>query len=101
MERAQALYWHQQFIVRATAEFPRYLMGHPKMPVYREWAEGIIRELAAAFDEEEIWRRTKENYVLRQHMPATNRNLTIPVGPILTAPATPPGAEPTAKKPGG
>jgi hypothetical protein len=38
------------------------------MATYREWASGIIDGLAHDFDDEGLWKRTSENYILRQHL---------------------------------
>lgn len=88
-EEAQKMYWTLQYIVRINASFPWYLIGHPDMAVHREWADGITEELTHAFDEESMWRRSIENYMLRQHLPPAARAMTIGLGPIQSQPRKP------------
>jgi hypothetical protein len=91
---AQQLYWSKQFIVRITATFPRLLVGHPDMATHREWASRIIEGLAHDFDDEGLWKRTSENFILRQHLPDAVRKSSIGIGPIRSDPlagAIPPG----------
>jgi hypothetical protein len=87
---AQQQFWSRQFIVRITATFQRYLVGHPNMATYREWANGIVEGLAHDFDDEGLWKRTSENYMLRQHLPDPVRKLSIGIGPIRSLPPAQP-----------
>lgn len=97
---AQQLFWSRQFIVRMSATFPRYLVGHPNMATYREWASGIIDGLAHDFDDEGLWKRTSENYILRQHLPDPVRKISIGIGPIRSQPPAGP-KPPDQTKPDG
>jgi hypothetical protein len=51
------------YIIKATARFNRMRSGHPKMPLYEQWANGLIAGLKQSFDEEIIWAKTKEDYL--------------------------------------
>jgi hypothetical protein len=84
LQDAQDRYWSEHYIVRINATFNRFLMGHPNMAAHRDWAEGIIDGLARAFDEESLWRRTLDGYMLRQHI--LQQYPTPPLGPIRSAP---------------
>jgi len=92
LEEAQQKYWTIQYVTRINASFRWYLIGHPDMAVHRQWANSIVEELAHAFDEDGLWRRTTENYMLRQHLPPAVKGMGMPLGPIrFTAPpAAPP-----------
>jgi hypothetical protein len=84
---AQELYWQQQYIVRLDATFSRLFIGDPNMSAHREWVTNIIDGLASNFDEETIWRRTSENFMLTRHLPPSAENLSVPMGPMRWASA--------------
>ncbi len=55
--------WTARYIVRFKAEFSRWLSGNPEMPKYKKWARQLADGLKAQFDEETIWRRTRDDYL--------------------------------------
>jgi hypothetical protein len=79
---AEGDYWTQQYTVRITATFSPFLAGHPQMRFIKGWATGILDGLQNALDEQVIWRKTVESYMLRQHLPPSMRSRTIPFGPV-------------------
>jgi hypothetical protein len=81
-DEAQKTYLTLQYLVRIRAEFPWYLVGHPKMALHREWAQTIVDDLAHTFDEVSLWSRTRENYILHQHLPPAAKAIPLPLGPI-------------------
>ena len=57
------------FIVSAKTEFKRLRTGHPDMPKYRAWAHQVVDEIQNEFDEQAIWRRSKERYIFARQLP--------------------------------
>ena len=64
-EEAQEKFAERQYIVRITATFSPYFVGHPEMAAHREWAQYIVEGLAQAFSEETLWKRTTDAIVLQ------------------------------------
>lgn len=93
---AQEKYWTLQYITRIDVSFPWYRIGDPDMALHREWANAIVEELAFSFDEESIWTRTKDNFILDRHFQALPPGTKLPVGPIRVSKgsATPEEREP-------
>ena len=60
---------HVVYAVEVRTNFSRWLSGNPAMPKYREWATSISDGLRQQFDEELVWQRAQEHYLLVQHMP--------------------------------
>lgn len=56
------------YLVRITATYNRYRSGHPDMPLYVTWATGIAEGLKDQFDEEQIWSRTKADYIFSKQV---------------------------------
>ncbi len=83
-------YWTQQYIVRITATFTPWLVGHPRMALIKRWATGILDGLQQTFDEQIIWQKTVENYTLRQHLPPSMKDRTRPFGPVRCGPSKEP-----------
>ncbi len=54
----------QQYVVRITVTFSPFLVGHPQMRLIKQWATGIVDGLQDAFDEQIIWRKIVEGYML-------------------------------------
>jgi hypothetical protein len=83
---AQDRFVWTQYIVRAEATFRPWLFGHPHMSAYRDWASGIIDDIAAAFDEQRLWRGAVDSFMLRQHVADQPR---LAVAPIQVTPKAP------------
>ncbi len=86
-DQSQRGYKNFLYITRINVSFAWHLGGHPDMAVHRAWANGIVDELAHAFDEETIWKRTTDGFMLHRHLPPTADNIPPPFGPIRMAPA--------------
>jgi hypothetical protein len=87
---AQNKYTHALFVTEIEATFSPWLRGHPQMNAHREWVEGMVEGLVFAFDEESIWRRTTESYLLLEHTKNPNKDRFVgPMGPIHSQPPTP------------
>jgi len=80
-------YWTQQYIVRINATFSPWLVGNPWMAKVKQWASGIVDGLQNEFDEQVVWRKTLENYMLRKHLPPEIRNFAMPFGPMKVQPS--------------
>lgn len=80
-------YWTQQYIVRIEATFNPLLVGNPRMALIKQWANGIVNGLQNEFDEQVVWRKTVENYTLRQHLPSEIKNGPMPFGPMRAEPS--------------
>ncbi len=52
--------------VRIVATFSRLRGGHPDMPKYRAWVRELADGLRDKFDEQLIWKRTREDFVFRK-----------------------------------
>src|SRR5437016_14385162 len=89
MEPSTPGVWTQQYVVRMKAAFFPLLVGHPKMALHKQWARVLLDGLQDAFDEQLIWQRTVENYMLRQHLPPASSRERMPFGPLRFTPATP------------
>jgi hypothetical protein len=61
-------YMTSTYVVEAKAQFSRLRGGDPDMPRYVAWAKQLIDELKGRFDERLIWRRTWEDYVVRNQV---------------------------------
>jgi hypothetical protein len=92
IDKAQQEYFTVQYITRINVSFPWYRIGDPDMVPYREWANAIVEELSFSFDEDSIWSRTKDNFLLRRHFESVYPR--VPFGPILM---TPPPAQKQAE----
>jgi hypothetical protein len=84
-EEAQKQFHTVQYIVRFSATFSPYLKGHPQMAAHREWAEGMLDGLMNEFDEQAMWKRTTEAYILRQHLPDEAKKVPLMFGPIRSS----------------
>ncbi len=82
IDEAQEKYWTLQYITRIDVSFTWYRIGDPDMALQREWANAIAEELSFSFDEESIWTRTKDNFILQRHFQALPPGMNLPVGPI-------------------
>jgi hypothetical protein len=85
-------------MTRIDVSFPWHRIGDPSMAAHREWANAIIEELSFSFDEESIWSRTKDNFLLKRHFQILQPGVELPLGPIRMAPA--PHNEPESKSSG-
>lgn len=54
--------------VRISISYSRLRSGHPEMPLYKEWADGIARGIQEQFDEQVIWSKTKSDYLFLRQM---------------------------------
>jgi hypothetical protein len=88
-EEAQKHYATFEYIVSFSATFWPYLRGHPEMAAQREWAEGILAGLRTEFDEELIWKRATESYMLWNQLPASAKTSALTIGPVRSAPIKP------------
>lgn len=79
---AQERYWTVEYMTRIDVSFPWYRIGDPDMAVHTEWANAIVEELSFSFDEESLWNRTKDSYILRSHFKSMPPAMVIPFGPI-------------------
>lgn len=93
---AQQKYWTFQYMTRIDVSFPWYRIGDPNMAAYREWANAIIEELSFSFDEESLWNRTKDNFILKQHFERSRPEIPIHLGPIRMG--NPPSSKETRPK---
>jgi hypothetical protein len=96
-DRAQQEYVSVHYLVKARASFTRYLIGHPDMAAYREWAEGIITGLTRDFNEETLFRQASESFLLQAH--ATSPMLMPPIGPVGAIQTPTPSPPPNTTKP--
>lgn len=85
---AQQNYWTIQYMARIDVSFPWYRFGDPDMAAYRDWANAIVEELSFSFDEESLWNRTKDNFILNRHLDAQTQRMKIPLGPIRMSTAS-------------
>ena len=85
IDEAQKGFFTVQFITRIDASFPWYLSGHPHMRLYREWVNALVDELTFSFDEDSLWSRTKDNYLLKRHYQNFPPGLELPVAPMRVA----------------
>jgi hypothetical protein len=81
----QNLYWHVDFVLRMEATFSWILAGNPAMKAHREWATGILDLLTREFDDQSLWRRASDAYMLQQHLPAKLRSEDSEPEPVLVA----------------
>lgn len=79
---AQDKYWTLQYVTTIDVSFSWYRIGDPDMAVQREWANAIVEELSFSFDEESIWNRTKDNFLLKRHFQTQPAGMELQVGPI-------------------
>jgi hypothetical protein len=56
------------YVVRLTASFSRLRAGHPDMTKYRDWVKQVTEGLRDQFDEQTIWRRTREDFILSKQL---------------------------------
>ena len=95
IDEAQDKYWTLQYLTRIDVSFPWYRVGDPDTAVHREWANEIIEELSFSFDEESIWTRTKDNFILHSHFLAQPQGMSPSLGPIrMSTPPAPKNQEP-------
>ena len=62
------------YIVRVKASFSRLRAGHPDMPTYRGWVNDLAESLREHFDEEGIWQRTKNDFILHKQLGIAERD---------------------------
>lgn len=84
IDEAQEKYWTVQYMTRIDVSFPWYRIGDPDMAVHTEWANAIVEELSFSFDEESLWNRTKDSFILKSHFKTGPSLMSIPFGPIRT-----------------
>jgi hypothetical protein len=46
----------------------RLRSGHPDMPKYRTWVRALVDGLRDQFDEQLIWRRTRDGFLLSKQL---------------------------------
>ncbi len=56
------------YVVRITAIFSRLRAGHPDMPKYRRWVKQVADGIRDQFDEQIIWRRTRDDFILNKQL---------------------------------
>ena len=54
--------------VRITIQHSKWRSGHPKMPIYDDWAKGIAQGLQDQFDEQGIWTKAKADYLFQRQV---------------------------------
>jgi hypothetical protein len=54
--------------VRVTIEYSKWRSGHPKKPLYDNWARGIAKGLQDQFDEQSIWTNAKADYLFQRQV---------------------------------
>jgi hypothetical protein len=54
------------YIVRINVRFDRLRSNHPQMALYKTWASELSEGLRRQFDEQEIWSKTKEDFIFSQ-----------------------------------
>lgn len=63
-DQAQEIVKTDQYTITISAQFSRFLAGHPEMPKYKKWALDIADGLQSQFDERGMWSRAKEHMLL-------------------------------------
>lgn len=69
-EDAQKQWGMLNYLVRIRADFNRVLPGNPEMPKHKKWAQDIVSALQDQFDEQALWKRATEDYLLYRALPA-------------------------------
>jgi hypothetical protein len=88
---AQKRYWTLEYIVTIDASFSLFRMGDVNMDVIRDWANSIVDELVFSFDEDTVWKQTKDNFLLRSHFAqATPQTAPGPIRFLKSAPTPEP-----------
>lgn len=93
----QDKYWTFEYITRIDASFPWYRIGDPDATLYREWANAIIEELSFSFDEESLWARTKDSFLLMSHFTVLPQGMPLPIGPLRMSPPPEPPKDQESK----
>ena len=87
----QDKYWTFEYVTKIDVSFPWYRIGDPDATVHGEWANAIIEELSFSFDEESIWTRTKDSFLLMSHFTVLPEGRPLPLGPLrVSEPLEPP-----------
>jgi hypothetical protein len=66
IDEAQKLYKHATYTVRGVVSFKRYRVGDPSLPLIKRWATQILDGLQSEFDEQIVYRETRDNFILAQ-----------------------------------
>jgi len=61
------------FVVTIKAKFNSLRGGHPKMPTYRRWVEGLIAELRETMESEKHWKAVSEDYLFRKRITSPSK----------------------------
>jgi hypothetical protein len=56
------------FLIKARVEFNRWKSGNPEMADYQAWANQFLTEFKDSFDEQVVWARVKNDYLLRRQI---------------------------------
>jgi len=57
-------YWSSILVVELKAKFEKLRHGHPDMPYYKEWVNGIIEHIQGELDSNKIIEKAREKYHL-------------------------------------
>ena len=56
------------YLIKAKVEFNRWRGGNPRMDEYRAWTEKFLAEFRDSFDEQVVWVRIRNDYLLRRQI---------------------------------
>ena len=56
------------YLVRIKVDFNRWKSGNPMMGQYRTWTQGFLAEFRDSFDEQQVWARIRNDYMLRRQI---------------------------------
>lgn len=56
------------YLVKARVDFNRWRSGNPRMAEYRSWTDQFLVEFKDSFDEQVIWARIKNDYLLHRQI---------------------------------
>jgi len=62
-----------QYSVVEEVTFNRWLTGSPEMPKYKQWATDILTGIQSQFDEQLIWSKTRDWFLLHRGMQESRR----------------------------
>jgi hypothetical protein len=65
--------WTNQYTIVIDATFQRFLTGSPDMPRYKKWVANVADGLRTQFDEQEMWSRFRESYLLHKAFSSESR----------------------------
>jgi hypothetical protein len=63
------------YVVTVQATFSRLRSGNPEMARYRKWANEVIAGLQTQFDEEIIWEKSRNDFLLYKHIEPAARGI--------------------------